>query len=321
MKYLIVVVMLAGCGSFQDPDIVLDLRVLGMTAQPPEQVIDVSTSTQASDLLAELVPTTVCALVADPNFDRQLRWTMTMCPTGDDDRCVEGHPAVVLERGLLDDPDLTVPEPQMCTTISVDGNLLGVLLDILDNDPLNGLGGIDYGVVLEVGGEGADPTLDQYAEKNVVVSPKIPSDRTANTNPTVSGITAMVDGGTAAPIELHRCVDAIQPLAVSAGQTVRLTPVEPDGVRETYVVPTLDGGSQTFTESLTYQWIATDGSFSSGSTGGPRDAFGNVAPLYTDWYVPTSDELSGPEDVSLWLIQRDERFGEAWFESCVHVTP
>ncbi len=316
--FLLVGALVAGCGSFQDPDIVIDLRVISMTAEPPEQVVNVSASTQPADLLAQLVPTAVCALVADPNFDRQLRWTMTMCATGDDDRCVDGTPAVMLQSGVLDDPDLTMPQPQMCSTIQVDGNLLGILLEILDNDPLNGLGGIDYGVVLAVGGVGADPALDQYAEKTVQVSPEIPANRTANKNPTVSGITAAMDGGMATPIELDRCVDAVAPLVVSAGQTVRLTPIEPDGVREMYVVPTLDGGSQTFTESLTYQWLAGDGSFSSGSTGGPRDAFGNLAPLYTDWYAPTPDE---PEDVPLWIIQRDERLGEAWFQSCVHVTP
>ena len=49
-----------------------------------------------------------------------------------------------------------------------------------------------------------------------------------------------------------------------AGTDVRLTPIEPDGVREEYVVPTLDGSARMFTESLSYQWSASAGGFSSG---------------------------------------------------------
>ena len=44
----------------------------------------------------------------------------------------------------------------------------------------------------------------------------------------------------------------------------------PEGVREDYVVPTFDGGSRMFTESLTYQWLAGDGEWSRSRTGGCR---------------------------------------------------
>jgi hypothetical protein len=100
-----------------------------------------------------------------------------------------------------------------------------------------------------------------------------------------------------------------------------MMPIEPDGVRESYVVPTLDGQSQQFTESLTYQWVASAGGFSSGSTGGPRDFSGNPAPLFTDYRAPSAADLTGPTDVSIWIIQRDERYGAAWYESCLRVMP
>ena len=43
--------------------------------------------------------------------------------------------------------------------------------------------------------------------------------------------------------------------------TKTLFPVSRDGDKEEYVLPTLDGQSERFTEYLTYQWIATAGSF------------------------------------------------------------
>jgi hypothetical protein len=35
----------------------------------------------------------------------------------------------------------------------------------------------------------------------------------------------------------------------------------------------------------------------------------------------TARDLDGPTDVSLWIIQRDERLGVHAYEACVHVTP
>ena len=101
----------------------------------------------------------------------------------------------------------------------------------------------------------------------------------------------------------------------------KLAPVEPEGVRETYVVPTIDGSSRMFTESPTYQWLASQGNYSSGSTGGTRDAFGNPAPLFTDWRAPAADDIEGTTDIELWFIQRDERLGVHWYESCIRVVP
>jgi hypothetical protein len=79
--------------------------------------------------------------------------------------------------------------------------------------------------------------------------------------------------------------------------------------------------SRMFTESLTYQWLASAGHFSAGTTGGTRDAFGNPPPLFTDWTAPAAKDLDGPTDVSFWFVQRDERLGLAWYEACVRVVP
>ena len=313
----------AGCGSFQDPNIVVDLRILALRAEPAEQMLDVDLSKPPDPvaLLARLVPTQVCALVADPGPDRRLLWSMTLCPLTSDERCDDDRPQVPIGGGLLDDPETTVPEPAMCATVAPDGNLLAVLLDVLNGDTLHGLGGVDYEVQLRVGGENGNRDLDQYASKTLRVSPRIPAERTANHNPSIDGLTAALGDAAPVALPLGRCAENPAPYPLAPGSKLRIAPVEPAGARELYVVPTLDGRSESFTESLTYQWIASAGGYSSGSTGGPHDLSGNPAPLFSDYRSPRASDLMGPTDISLWIIQRDERLGVQWYESCVRVSP
>jgi hypothetical protein len=314
---------LAGCGSFQDPNVVVDLRVLALSSSLPDQLVDVDLTqpVMAGGLLAQLAPTQVCALVADPALDRRLAWSLTLCPLTSGDRCDDESPQVMLASGVLDDPDATVPEPALCATIAPDGNLLAVLLDALDGDALHGLGGLYYGAVLRIGGEDADRDLDQYAAKSFRVAPRIPQAATANQNPRLDHVDASIGDGPPVALPLARCAENPAPFELPPATKVRLLPVEPDDAREVYVVPTLDGKSQTFTESLTYQWVASAGGFSKGSTGGPRDISGNPRPLFSDYKSPAAKDLDGPTDVSVWIVQRDERLGVHWYEACIRVVP
>jgi hypothetical protein len=191
----------------------------------------------------------------------------------------------------------------------------------LEGDTLHGLGGVDVELALRVGGENGDRELDQYAVKSARVSPRIPASHTANTNPRIDRIDTAIDDAAPVALPLVRCAENPAPFEVAPGTKLRMTPVEPDGVREVYMVPTLDGKSQTFTESLTYQWVASAGGFSNGSTGGPHDLSGNPAPLFTDYRAPAAGDLDGPTDISVWIIQRDERLGVQWYEACLRVTP
>jgi hypothetical protein len=325
VKALALLALVTACGNFQDRDIVLDLRVLAITSEPANQVVDISATSQPADVIAQLVPTTVCALASDPSFGGNLLWSMTMCNLDTDDRCTASSPQIQIGQGSIADPDTTSPEPALCATIQPNSDLVNVLVNYIQNDPLMGLGGVDYGVLLAVRDDGDQPSEDQFAAKTLQVMPRIPPDVTQNTNPTISGLTASVNDGDPAPIPLVRCADldatGTTPLIVSPDDDVTLTPVEPDGVHEVYVVPTIDGGEQMFTEAITYQWNAGIGSFSNGSTGGPVDLFGNPPPIFTDWTAPEPSDIDGVTDVPLWIVQRDDRLGEAWFESCLRVMP
>jgi hypothetical protein len=323
-------VALCACTTFQNPDIVVDIRVIAMDADLPEQVIDVDfvNPPPPAQVLSQIQPATVCALVADPYNMRDLRWSMTLCNYSESERCIDGDPQELLGSGVEPDPDVTDPEPAMCATVQPDDGLVAVVQHALSNDDLHGLQGVDYSVVLRVGGVGGDPTLDLYASKILQLAANDPPDRVANTNPYLDHVEVAVgdndseDLSTPVTLPLGRCLDQASPWVAPAGKKVRINPIEPPGVRETYVLPTLDGKSETFTESLTYQWTATAGQFDNDATGGPRDLAGNDPPLFTDWFTPSDRELKGSaEDVTLWIVQRDERFGVHWYESCIRVQP
>jgi len=315
--------LLAACGSFEDEDIVIDTRVLAMTATVPDQVIDVDLENPQSDLelLEQLVPTRICALVVDPAKERRLRWSLTMCLLNADERCY--GPRSVLGMGFAEDREITLDEAaiEICGTINPDGNLLGIIRIAYEGDPFRGLGGLEYGVQLIVGGEDVDESLDLFAGKALTVAPRIPAARTANTNPNLERIDVTIDGAEPVPLPLGRCITQAQKLTVSPRAVVRMTPIESDTTRETYVVPTVDGQSQAFTEAPTYQWSASAGGFSSGNTGGPRDFAGNPAVLFTDWRAPKQEDVGQGLDVPIWVVQRDERLGAVWYESCVYVAP
>lgn len=314
----------AACGSFEDEDVVIDTRVLAMSAEPPEQVVtvDLENPQSETELLDQLVRSEMCALVADPVHDRGLRWSMTLCVLTFDERCDGSAPSLRIGGGLAADPELGAEaDRRMCAFIEPDGNLLGILRAAFEADSFSGLGGLDYGVSLIVGGEDVDPALDLYAGKTLRVSPRIPEGRTANRNPSLDRFDAEIDGAAPVVLPLGRCIDQPAPLVVSPRAVVRLTPIETEGTREVYVVPTLDGESQTFTESPTYQWLASAGSYTAGATGGPRDVSGNPAPLFTEWRAPRAEDLDGPLDVALWTVQRDERLGSTPYEACIRVEP
>ncbi|MEJ7598809.1 MAG: hypothetical protein WKG01_12955 [Kofleriaceae bacterium] len=323
MKRTLLLALVAACGSFEDEDIVIDLRVLALSSTLPEQlvVIDLATEPDPIDLLDQLAPIEMCALVADPEHDRRLRWSMTLCSLRNNERCDLDLPTVPLTSGIAEDPDTTLPEPRMCATIVPDGNLLGILLAVLEGDAFGGLGGIEFGVNLRIGGETDAPDLDLFAGKTMRIVPKIPEMRTASKNPTVTGIEITLGDAAPVPLPLGRCVEQTAPLELRPSERVRLFPVEAADAREVYTVPTLDGEQQTFTESLTYQWLAGRGGYSSGTTGGPRDFAGNPAPLFTDFVAPREKDLAGVTDVPLWIVQRDERLGSTWYQSCLRIVP
>ncbi len=283
--------LLGACDAgFQDPNIVIDLRVLAIRTEPAEVVVDFD---PANPTNVTFPTVTVRALVIDPAGPRHA-FRFTACPKQRNLRCDdEVLPHLVFGEG--------VAEPgQEEITASLD-----VTLDLLEGaiaeDPFGGFGGVPVNLELRVVAEGGDEAAAVYAGKQMVYAPRVPSTRAPNQNPSFEELT--LDG-----VVLEGCA------SVAPGREVKLEPIEPAGMREDYVVPTLDGGQRMFTENLRYAWLATAGDLSSGNTGGPVDLFGNKPPLWTKWTAPAAEM-----QVRLWVVQRDERGGTFWTERCLQV--
>jgi hypothetical protein len=315
VKRLIFMLALAtGCGSFEAASIVLDLRPLAIVADPPEVVVDFDV--EQPDQIPDLPRVTVRALLADPRENRRLDFRYRICAETQSRRCDEPDTIILLAgEGTIEDPELTASTAD--ATIEVNALLLEEALRL---DDLQGFGGIGVQVELRVVPEGGSEADAIYAAKRIIYAPRIPASRVPNQNPHFSVLTAdLVDfPGT-------RCDDPDGvPLVVAPDQQIILEPSEPEGIREPYVLPTLDGGSREFVENIRYSWFATAGDWTSEETGGPKDLFGNVPVLFTKWRAPDGDGLTALEErtggrVDLWVVQRDERGGTSFLRRCVRV--
>ncbi len=345
MRALAMLALFAGaCGTFEEPSIVLDLRVIAMrtdvgdsTPTKADQVLDVDLTEepQVGDLLAQLKETDVTAWVADPGGpESRLVWSMTLCLPDDEGRCDRTMPHIEFGAGEIDDPDTSTsfqrPFAKILPTDSQTGQtIVAMLLREIRENPVNALGGVDLMIELRIG-RSADPREnDLYAAKKLRIAPRIPLERAPNTNPNISGIETAVNGLAAVPGfasgggQSIRCSDPNYQFAkatVSPGDAVTLFPNEASETRENYAVPGLDGNTIVLEESVSYQWLGTYGSWSDETTGGGHDLLGNQSLLGSDWTAPF---IGGRDflDVSLWMIQRDERFGVTPIETCITVVP
>jgi hypothetical protein len=315
----------AGCTEFEDPAIVLDLRVLGMRAEPPEIMLPYDPDDPTAIDLAAVGPIEVCALVADPGEERGLEYSMSYCRPTTSGRCHDYEDTVVdLGGGPIGDPE--GPEPvSPCATLSPSPELAQVVMESFAADNFLGFGGVRVQVDLEVRPEGGGRDEVVHAFKRVLYSPQLPAERVANANPTVNRFiglrTPTGERGLDFDVPLGRCGE-IEPFVVAPGERVALLPDEPPEAREEYVVPTFDGDSRHFTENLTYQWHATLGDWSPFESGGTVDVAGNEPTLDSTWRGPVGRDLIGEGlDVRIWIVQRDERGGQTWYESCARAVP
>ena len=262
----------------------------------------------------------LCALVGDPNDSRALDYTMHACAPTSDRRCDEPDKALVdmVVISTVEDPEEAAGPVAICCTLSPSLDLFQVLREAVEDDPLGGFSGIPVQIQFTVRAAGAPITEAEYAAKRVIYSLDYPVGEVANKNPSLDQLVWEMDDEVEQPLPIGRCPD-VAPTTVSPGQEMVLLPKENELAREDYVVATFDGGTRAFTENLRYSWYATAGRWRGDQSGGPRDIAGNEPQLDTIWVAP--EDLDAPLDASVWVVQRDERGGLAWYESCIRVDP
>ena len=307
--------VVAACTTFEDPTLVIDLRIIAMTATPPEQVIDLdpTSPSPAGDLMAQLQPTIICTTVADPGRGSNLHWSMRACLI-DNGRCDPEHPTLDLGFGEALDPELaTAP---FCAPVVPSLSLIALLVEAVEEDSLRGAGGVSYSIELQVGPSEASRDDDVFATKELHLFARFPEDRVANHNPTLDSIQLQSPELDIPPVA--SCAAELPRPTFRPGTRVAIVPVEGPDTRENYPVLAIDGSFERFDETLRYQFLTTSGSLRDEFTGGPRDLFGNPPVLSTDWTAPATDHAF---DVQLWMIQRDERGGATVYPMCFHVEP
>ena len=257
---IVALLVLAACGDFEDPEIVLDLRVLGLQFEPPEVVAPVDPEDPTRIDLTTIDDSFVCALVADPNAERRLTWTMTSCPPTSSGRCDQSNdPYTVIGEGSIDDPESGAEAPEVCAELQANGNLLAILMESFNADDLLGFGGISAQVELRVEPEGGGAPV--FGTKRMRYAGQLPIDRVANTNPLIDSLTGTFEDDSEIEMPAGRCGD-VTAVELAPGAAIKLTPVEPEGTREDYVLINLDGDRVELGENISYRWHSTAGSSS-----------------------------------------------------------
>ncbi len=317
---VILISLLLACGSFDDPALVYDMRVLGAIAEPPEILVPTNPDDIDSMALPEIQ---VCALVADPGDSRQLSYSMVACPKNRRGRCdAAAQPQVNLGSGTVGDPEEDDALVEICETLGPSPSLGEILERSVSIDSLSGFGAIDIQVGIAIWPAGSNVDEAIYATKKVRFGAALPAEREPNQNPNLENIeVTRLDGGQGFDLPVGRCGSITAPV-VAPGEELQLLPIEPPDVREDYVVPTLDGEVRSFTEILNYRFYATEGSWGNSSSGGARDISGMLPPLDARWTAPSeAEEIGDGLDITVYVIQRDERGGQSWVQSCLRVVP
>ncbi|MBS2025419.1 MAG: hypothetical protein JST92_23715, partial [Deltaproteobacteria bacterium] len=141
--------------DFESAEIVRDLRVLDVKAEPPEAVFDVDAGT--------VDKVTVSVLFADPGANSSEKATLdaSACAPTDNGLCADPSILLTHQQGPIGEQSFDVQVPP------------ALIAAALQSDDLKGLSGIPVQVSLTV--QTADPAGPQAAQKLVVYSKKDPN--------------------------------------------------------------------------------------------------------------------------------------------------
>ena len=288
----------------EDTSLVVDLRVLGLSVDPPELMAQscgaLSAEATPEDLLALrafLAPVTFRALIADAaGNDREIAYELLACASREDLTCAHPDEHVLIASGLTRAGELTLPAlvPGALTTES--GPLL---LQVQRNDPLGGLRGLRLPLVLHV----TTAEEEIYARKDLLFSCKLFPEARANLQPTLEDV--RINGQPASALE------------VRGYEPVILLPAELSTKQEKYFELSLDGVAREHTEQWHLSWFTNAGSIKGSGEAGSDPAATDQS-FGATWTPPPDGKT---RDVIIWGVVRDGRGGIAWTRRELHHVP
>jgi len=329
----------AGCGNFQDVSSVVDLRVLAISADPPEILVD------PAMLGAAPFQTKLTALIADPaGGDRAINVDALACP-----RQIDAVTAATGKNGVVckpfdpqsADPDASVAvtplppdSPAASRTSFGDAELdipytfpSDLLVRGYKLDPFAQLGfqmPITFQLTVSAGAE------REIAIKRVIftVPPPDHADQPANANPRITALSGYFtrDGQANAVDPLP--FDLGNPAPLPVGSSLWLEPQGADTEAETYFtrVLTRDANPQVVVsevkETLRYSFFATAGIFSPPSTNNvPPVLRSQPERIHLESNYRTPAVMPPDPQVTFWIVVRDERGGSSWIKGRFLLVP
>ncbi|MFL5417934.1 MAG: hypothetical protein ACJ78Y_18185 [Myxococcales bacterium] len=287
--FVLLLFTLACTPDLDGPEIVRDLRILAVQAEPPEASIDLQTGA--------IEPVTVRILVVDPvEKERGMSMNGALCFPTDSGRCDEvpsvaigppdsPGPSSAIQAGAT--PSWTVQVPPAIVQAAV------------QQDDLKGFGGVRVQFSLQV--DNGDPHGPVFAEKILLFSPP---GETVNHNPRIESLELTRDGVPAGTLQ------AGDPLSVRVGVETGILPhlATAEGGAETYTAIDLRGKAVTLTEAPRYSFFTTSS--------------GDLDVATADEPLPGTTPLEGLVRFTalrrgagtLWIVVRDGRGGLGWLE-------
>lgn len=303
--------MAACVGPTDDPSMVLDLRVLAMSFEPPELMAP-SCKQDFAALAALSTPIHFRALVADPAGEgRPISYQLRACTSPSDRGCERQGVSLVLFEGTLTPGELalTVPDPSSTDPDNaplplrkLPGNHPRLLEQVLVEDPYKGLGGGRIPVVLDVSA-GEERVV---AMKLMVYSCPVVEGMAANHTPELPGVTFEDEPWALSP-----------PRKVSGKGPFHIHADDFSDRQEAYVLPSFTLEPVALVESWKLSWHANLGRVAPPQTGG-TDLSGQTETHRVEWSPP---EDATEQDVTFQVVVRDGRGGESWLTRQVHYTP
>ncbi|MBF5046598.1 hypothetical protein FGE12_29545 [Aggregicoccus sp. 17bor-14] len=300
-RLLLCLLALAACAPDMDePTLVHDLRVLGISTDAPELLLP-ACDTSPQVLAALDTPVHYRALIVDPQGEeRALDYRLWACADAEDLTCAEANGRVLLAEGSTSAGELSV-DVRPGTAFLPDGTAL--LERVRAKDDYAGLGGVRLPLVLEL--SAGEERI--HAQKLLVYSCPLVEGMRANQNPEPPGL--LLQGQP-------------WPQSQSAEQAVALPELVGPGPfavqaedfraqEEAYVVPSLTLQPVSLTESWTLAWHASLGEFNLQQTGG-TDFGGQESRNLVKWKPFEDGGSAEAQVVTFWVVVRDGRGGLSW---------